>query len=353
MVTTARGDDHATEMKQMADGLQTGPEQVLIREMAINEANIERRKKAVGFGSDDLSRIAAIKDVVSQNIEKYAATFFEHLSGLDDAKGLCSSQDLLDKARRLKSEHLAAMVGGEYGIGYVEQRMKLGTLYNKVGLEQRSFLGAFHALLRHIGVTIMKRDERTPLEAFENFMSLKKLAFLDIGIIVDVMVFERERVIRQQQEAIRELSTPVLQVRDRLLLLPIIGVIDTHRARLITENLLRSVRSTRAKVVVMDVTGVSTIDSKVANHLLQTVTAARMMGAQVIVTGLSSDVAQSLVALGIELSRFNTVGDLQGGLEEAERLLAFRVTQGPTTALTQAPNGTGDSDANGALPAHG
>ena len=68
------------------------------------------------------------------------------------------------------------------------------------------------------------------------------------------------------------------------------------------------------------------IDSKVANHLLQTVAAARLMGALVIVTGLSAEVAQSLVALGIELDKVNTVGDLQGGLEDAERILGYRVT---------------------------
>jgi rsbT co-antagonist protein RsbR len=163
-------------------------------------------------------------------------------------------------------------------------------------------------------------------------MALKKVAFFDIGIITDVMVFERERIIRQQQEAIRELSTPVLPIRDRLLLLPIIGVIDTHRARLLTDSLLRAIRSNRAKVVVMDVTGVATIDSKVANHLLQTVTAARLMGATVVVTGMSSEVAQSLVALGIDVARFNTAGDLQGGMEEAEELLGYRVIRGEAAA---------------------
>src|SRR5438094_10501779 len=152
-------------------------------------------------------------------------------------------------------------------------------------------------------------------------------------------VQERERIIRHQQEAIRELSTPVLQIRERLLLLPIVGIIDTQRARLITESLLRSIRSNRAKVVVMDVTGVATIDSKVANHLLQTVAAARLMGAHVIVTGLSAEVAQSLVALGIELSKLNTVGDLQGGLEDAERILGYRVLTAEAGA-GPAPEGT-------------
>jgi rsbT co-antagonist protein RsbR len=190
----------------------------------------------------------------------------------------------------------------------------------------RVFLGAFHHLLRTIGDDVMTQFERQPRRGFDDFMSLKKVAFFDIGLIVDVLVYERERVIRQQQEAIRELSTPVLQIRERLLLLPIIGVIDTHRARLITESLLMSIRANRAKVVVMDVTGVATIDSRVANHILQTVAAARLMGAVVIVTGISSDVAQSLVALGIELTELSTVGDLQGGLEEAERLLGLRVS---------------------------
>jgi rsbT co-antagonist protein RsbR len=138
-------------------------------------------------------------------------------------------------------------------------------------------------------------------------------------------VQERERVIRQQQEAIRELSTPVLPVRERLLILPIIGVIDPHRARQLTEQLLVGVRSNRAKVVVMDITGVPTIDVKVANHLVQTVEAARLLGATVIVTGLSPEIAQTLVTIGVDLGKMNTVGDLQGGIEEAERLLGYRV----------------------------
>src|SRR2546423_8619408 len=99
-------------------------------------------------------------------------------------------------------------------------------------------------------------------------------------------VQERERVIRQQQEAIRELSTPVLQVRERLLILPIIGVLDGQRARQLTEQLLRGIRTNRARVVVIDITGVPTSDSTVPNDPVQTVEASRLMGASVIITGL-------------------------------------------------------------------
>lgn len=147
-----------------------------------------------------------------------------------------------------------------------------------------------------------------------------------IAVTVGVsFVEERERIIREQQAAIRELSTPVLQVRERLLILPIIGGLDSQRARQLTEQLLQAIRATRAKVVVIDITGVGTIDITVANHLVQTVEASRLMGARAIVTGLSSGIAQTLVDLGVDLSMMRTVGDLQGGLEEAERLLGFRV----------------------------
>lgn len=138
-------------------------------------------------------------------------------------------------------------------------------------------------------------------------------------------VQERERTIREQQEALRELSTPVLQVRERLLILPIIGLIDPQRARQLTEQLLRAIRTNRAKVVVIDITGVAAMDSNVANHLVLTVEATRLLGANVIVTGLSPEIAQTLVNIGVNLGKMNTVGDLQGGIEEAERQLGFKV----------------------------
>ena len=132
---------------------------------------------------------------------------------------------------------------------------------------------------------------------------------------------------RRAERAILELSTPVLQLREGLLILPIIGILDSQRARQLTEQLLNSIRDNRAKVAVVDITGVAAVDSKVANHLLQTAEAARLMGATVILTGLSPEVAQSLVSIGVDLSRLITVGDLQGGIVEADRLLGIRVVR--------------------------
>lgn len=291
----------------------------------LDQAEIERRWRYVGLGADDIARIATVRELVVANVDRYAAAFFDALSGLEEAATLFRSRELLDEAKRLKREHLVALVGGDYGAAYVDERVRLGALYSRAGLETRVFLGAFHHLMRAIGTDIMRNSPDDPEHAFDAFMSVKKVGFFDIGIIVDVLVAERERTILMQQEAIRELSSPVLQVRDRLLILPLIGMIDSERAMQITDSLLKAIRANRAKLVVIDITGVAAVDSKVANHLLQTVAASQLMGAKVIVTGLSADVAQALVALGVDLSKVNTMGDLQGGLEEAERLLGLKV----------------------------
>ncbi len=133
----------------------------------------------------------------------------------------------------------------------------------------------------------------------------------------------QKQELAQRETEIRRLSTPVLQLRDGLLLLPIIGTLDSERADQLTDALLQSIGANRARVVVMDVTGVAAVDSTVAGRLIGTADAARLMGATIIVTGVSAEVAQVLVALGVDLGQLITMGDLQSGLEAAEDLLGY------------------------------
>jgi rsbT co-antagonist protein RsbR len=146
-----------------------------------------------------------------------------------------------------------------------------------------------------------------------------------MATIGDAYLNTKQDTIVEQQEAIRELSTPVLTLMDGLLLLPVVGVIDSHRARQMTDQLLQAIHQNRAKVVVIDITGVAAVDSMVANHLIQAVEAAGLLGATAIVTGVSAEVAQTVVKIGVDLTRLRTVGDLQGGLSEAMRLVGYRL----------------------------
>ena len=223
---------------------------------------------------------------------------------------------------------------GKYDVAqtYATRMAERGVLR---GMTTEQIIGGLATMRDVYGRSLFERYQRDMARLSAALDLYEPVANKILSIVALAFVEERAKVVRQQQEAMREFSTPVLQLREGQLLLPIIGLIDTQRARQITEALLRAIRANRARVVVMDITGVPAVDSKVANHLLQTVQAARLMGAAVIVTGLSAEVAQTLVAIGVDLSKLNTLSDLQSGIEEADRLVGYRVI---TTEATMARN---------------
>jgi ABC-type sugar transport system substrate-binding protein/anti-anti-sigma regulatory factor len=138
----------------------------------------------------------------------------------------------------------------------------------------------------------------------------------------------QQQVIEAQQQSIQELSTPVIPVLDEMIVMPLIGSIDSMRARDITRSLLAGISAHRAKVVILDVTGVSTMNTGIVNHLNRTIQAARLKGAQTIVTGISDTAAELIVDLGIDWSGITTLSDLQSGLMVALDSLGFKLNQG-------------------------
>ena len=125
---------------------------------------------------------------------------------------------------------------------------------------------------------------------------------------------DQQKTILQQQEDLMELSSPVSKVWDNILILPVIGTLDSQRTQIMMENLLLKIVSTGCTTAILDITGVPTVDTQVANHLLKTVTAARLLGAECIVSGISPAIAQTIVHLGINLSNILTKATLQDAM---------------------------------------
>jgi len=299
----------------------------LMQEMHINENDIERRKEWLEFTEKDVKHLAELNSIAQGYADELIKSLNEHFKKFNESSQIFDNPEVLKRVKVLQKEYFLRLTQGNYDSKYIEERLNVGNVHASIGLDVKWYLGAYNFYIQSVGAKIFEAYKDDPNKTRDLFLSLIKLVFMDIGLAIDTYIFQREITIREQQEAIRELSTPVLQVRGELLILPIVGIIDTKRARQITEKLLKFIRDRRAKVVVMDITGVSTVDSRVANHLLQTVDASRLMGATVIVTGLSPEVAQTLVTIGVDLSKLNTVGDLQGGLAEAERVLGYSVTR--------------------------
>ncbi|MBK8533736.1 MAG: STAS domain-containing protein [Candidatus Competibacteraceae bacterium] len=144
-------------------------------------------------------------------------------------------------------------------------------------------------------------------------------------LIYEVYVETRERLIAQQSLSLLELSTPVVRLWDRVLMVPLIGVMDTQRARQTTERLLEAIAKYEATVAILDVTGVPVLDTSVAGHIMKTIAAAQMLGARVVMTGISPDGAQTLVKLGVDFSVVTTRATLRAGVAESLLLVGKRI----------------------------
>ncbi|MDQ2187216.1 STAS domain-containing protein [Alcaligenaceae bacterium A4P071] len=144
---------------------------------------------------------------------------------------------------------------------------------------------------------------------------------------VTVYQMAREDVIRRQQEELLELSTPVVKLWDGVLAVPMIGVLDSNRTQIVMETLLQSIVDTGADIAIIDITGVPTVDTLVAQHLLKTVTAIRLMGAECIISGIRPQIAQTIVHLGIDLQGITTKATLADALALALRQNGWRVSR--------------------------
>ena len=311
----------------MADQTQLLRKQSLMQEMGLTEQEIAWRKAFLLFRDEDVEHLRGLHELAGKYADTVIEDFYDHLLAFAESRAFFSNPAILARVKAAQKQYFLRLTQGDYDAAYIEDRLRVGTAHEQINLPLKLYLGAYSFYLQTIAPHLLEEHKNDPEQAFPIFLSFLKLVLMDMGLAIETYLHQRERTIRTQQDAIRELSTPVLQLRERLLLLPIIGVIDSQRARQLTEQLLHGIRTHRAKVVVMDVTGVSAVDSAVANHLIQTVQASRLMGATVIITGLSAEVAQTLVRLGIDVSMVQTIGDLQSGIEEAERLLGYQMVK--------------------------
>ena len=145
-------------------------------------------------------------------------------------------------------------------------------------------------------------------------------------VIFEAFAATREEVISEYRRSLMDLSTPVIKLWEGIILSPLVGTIDTARATQMTEHLLQAIVDTESRVVVLDITGVAVLDTSVARHLIKAAAAVKLLGAEVVVTGISPDTALTFTYLGIGLKRIRTCGPLRAGVAEAFHMIGKHVT---------------------------
>ncbi len=182
-------------------------------------------------------------------------------------------------------------------------------------------------LLQYALIEALEKDSGIPFTESRSVLHYFTSIFNELIMAVfRAYLEERERVLEAQEAELRETATPITEIWDGVLTLPIIGTLDSSRTMLVMEALLNRVAKDHADVVVMDLTGVQNIDSQVSHHLIQIVRAVQLMGSSAIITGIQPEIARALISLNIDLSGVTTRASLSDGLKEAFRRLGIQVS---------------------------
>lgn len=182
-----------------------------------------------------------------------------------------------------------------------------------------------------IGITIYNlMEEQDVLHRFDNknpLITLQNEIIPLRNLFIDLHVATWEGVLANQKLALDELSAPLLPIFDKICLMPLVGAVDTERAKQIIENLLFGVVKHRSEVVLIDITGVPVVDTMVAHHMMQAIEALSLVGSKSMLVGIRPETAQTLVNLGIRMTAFETESTLQRGFEKALRLVDKKIIE--------------------------
>lgn len=185
--------------------------------------------------------------------------------------------------------------------------------------------GAFVISLKEALNKVLEKEIKDVEALYIESQKINKLIDSMAIFTFESFIRGREEVIVRQTSEITEISTPVIQVWDGILALPIIGTLDSSRTQVVMESLLMRIVETESSIAILDISGVPAVDSLVAQHLMKTVSATRLMGAECIISGIRPEIAQTVVHLGIDLSEINTKASLAHALRFAFRMLNFEV----------------------------
>jgi len=269
---------------------------------------------------------------LSENMERISRLLEEQGKALFVDKGILSQDDVHDASLEFLELFILLLQAGERsGRRGSEFRalQQFFTNFSKRILARGASLELFVRYVQALQRVLIEELEEDSHYSFDDMRDVLLLLARTFNQFVLEVFFiylkEKELTIQAQQEELRQTSTPITEIWDGVLTLPIIGSLDSSRTMMVMENLLNRIAKDRARMVVMDVTGVQAIDSQVSHYLIQMVRAIGLMGAEAILTGIRPEIARALTSLNIDLGGVTTRATLSDGLKEAFRRMGIEV----------------------------
>jgi rsbT co-antagonist protein RsbR len=282
----------------------------------VDEREVQSRRAYFDVTDADLARLAGLRPLAERHAHDLVEAFYALLLSHPETRRFFPDELTVRRVKKLQSDYFLGLFSGRCDGEYVRERLRVGSTHERIGLAPKWYLGAYRRYLELLNVRISS-DIADPAEAKLAFLSAEKIVFFDMSLAIDAYVSASNEALSRHQAAIRELSTPVIRVHDRILLLPLVGAIDSQRADQIMDAVLLRVVEDRAKAVIIDIAGVPVVDTRVADHLVKTTSAVKLLGAQTILTGITAQVARTIVHLGVDITAMHTQSRLAEGIELA------------------------------------
>jgi rsbT co-antagonist protein RsbR len=295
--------------------------------LKLDEAELKRRLGFFELADEDFKRLTTLRSFAERWTQDITDGLYELIMNQPESRAFFPDQATLARVKKLQNSYFLGLFSGRCDLTYVRDRLRVGTAHERIGMPPKLYLGAYRRYLALIHSKLLDHFKGNTAEAAQALESIRKIIFFDMALAIDTYIAAYLETMTRHQAAIRELSTPVIKVHDRILLLPIVGTVDTQRAHQIMETVLVQVVEQQAKVMILDIAGVPVVDTKVADHILKTTAAVKLLGAQTILTGISASVARTVVQLGVEITRVHTRSKLSEGIELALSIAGKQITE--------------------------
>jgi len=293
--------------------------------LKLDEAEIQSRRAFFKLADADLARLAQLRPFAEKVTDEIVEEFYRLLLDHPATRAFFGDEQTIRRVKRTQRDYFLGLFAGRCDTAYVEDRLRVGAAHERIGLSPKWYLGAYRQYLHliHEALFAELKDETAIREAFA---SIQRIVWFDVALAIDTYIAANLDALGRHQAAIRELSTPVIRVYEKILLLPLVGAIDSHRAHQVMESVLVHIVEAQAKCIIIDIAGVPVVDTRVADHLLKTTAAVRLLGAETILTGITAQVARTMVQLGVDISAMHTVSRLSDGIELALGLAGKAIT---------------------------
>jgi rsbT co-antagonist protein RsbR len=278
------------------------------------------------FEIDDkvLEDVQAVGKIVLAKGEQFLDEFYEWLETQPEFDQFFSDPEVLDRTKKSQFKFWQEFFNGTPNEEYQEQREGLGKTHARIGLPLATYFTAVSKFVRTINRLLDEHKIKDDLR-LRYVRSVDRYMRFETSIIVGTYTRIEKETIAAQGRALMEMSTPVTEIWSDVLLLPLVGIIDSKRAQDVMDTTLKKISDTHARIFILDISGVGVVDTAVANHLIKITKATRLMGCESTISGVSPAIAQTIVDLGIDVGTVKTTVTMKDALGDAFATLGTRI----------------------------